>query len=123
MKQHEYYIYFTTNPNRTTMYIGMTNDVARRLVEHYANRGKPETFAGKYYCYCLVYLELYQYVNNAIECETELKKWSRERKNELVAGFNPHWKFLNAEWCEEWPPKVIWKDYYESLRNPNKEGK
>ncbi len=59
MKQHEYYVYITTNPNRTVLYIGITNDIARRLVEHYANRGKVETFAGKTYCYCLIYIELY----------------------------------------------------------------
>lgn len=115
--KHEYYVYITTNPNRSTLYIGVTNDIARRLVEHYANRGKPKTFAGKYYCYCLVYLELYQYVNNAIQRETELKDWRRELKDALIAGFNPKWKFLNAEWCDEWPPRKIWGDYYTALRN------
>lgn len=115
--KREYYVYITTNPNRSTLYIGVTNDIARRLVEHYANRGKPKTFAGKYYCYCLVYLELYQYVNNAIQRETELKDWRRELKDALIAGFNPKWKFLNAEWCDEWPPRKIWGDYYMALRN------
>lgn len=94
---HAHFVYITTNPSRTTLYIGVTNDIARRLVEHYANRGKPKTFAGKYYCYCLVYLELYQYVNNAIARETELKDWRRELKEALIAEFNPKWKFLNAE--------------------------
>lgn len=118
MKQHEYYVYITTNPNRTVLYIGMTNDIARRLVEHYAHRGKEETFAGRTYCYCLIYLELFQYVNNAIDRETELKAWRREKKDALIAEFNPKWKFLNAEWCGEWPPRKIWGDYYESLRHP-----
>lgn len=85
MKQHEYYVYITTNPNRTVLYIGMTNDIARRLVEHYAHRGKEETFAGRTYCYCLIYLELFQYVNNAIDRETELKAWRREKKDALIA--------------------------------------
>ncbi len=117
MKQHEYYVYITTNPNRTVLYVGMTNDIGRRMVEHYANRGRKETFAGRYYCYCLVYLELYQYVNNAIEREKEVKDWRRKLKDELITGFNPKWKFLNTEWCGEWPPRAIWGDYYRAWRS------
>jgi putative endonuclease len=118
MKQHEYYFYITTNPNRTVLYIGITNNIGRRLVEHYANRGKKDTFAGRYYCYCLVYLEIYQYIDSAIDRETEVKDWRRELKENLIQEFNPIWKFLNAEWCGEWPPKEIWGDFYQSLRNP-----
>lgn len=118
MKEHAYYVYITTNPNRKVLYIGITRDIARRLVEHYANRGRQKTFAGRYYAYCLVYLEMYQYVEDAIARETELKDWRRELKNKLIDAFNPKWKFLNAEWCGEWPPRVIWGDYYRSLRNP-----
>ena len=121
MKRHEYYVYITTNPNRTVLYIGMTNDIGRRLVEHYANRGEKNSFAGKNYCYCLIYLEMYQYVNNAIDRETELKDWNRDKKEELISAFNPKWKFLNAEWCGEWPPRKIWGNYYQNLINPPKE--
>ncbi len=117
---HEYFVYIVANPNRTALYIGVTNEIARRLVEHYANRGRAESFAGRYYCYCLVYLESYQYINNAIAREKELKHWSRERKIALIEEFNPQWKFLNAEWCDEWPPQYIWKDYYEACRNRKK---
>ena len=118
MKRHEYYVYITTNPNRTVLYIGITNDIGRRLVEHYANRGKKGTFAGKYYCYCLVYVEMYHYVDVAIARETELKDWNRGMKEMLITGFNPKWKFLNEEWCGEWPPRIIWSDYYRSLIDP-----
>lgn len=45
--RHEYFIYIITNPNRTTLYVGVTNDIARRLVEHYASRGHKKTFAGR----------------------------------------------------------------------------
>ena len=114
---HEYYVYITTNPNRTTLYIGLTNDIARRLVEHYANRGRPKTFAGKYYCYCLVYLEMYQYINNAIDRETELKDWNRDHKNDLITEFNPKCVILNVEWWQEWPQRKVWGDYYTVLRN------
>lgn len=118
---HEYFVYIATNPNRKALYIGVANDVAARLVEHYANRGKQNSFAGKYYCYCLIYLESYQYVNDAIAREKELKVWLREKKDALIDSFNPQRKFLNAEWCGECPPQYIWKDYYESLRNSKEE--
>jgi len=114
--QHHYYVYITTNPNRTTLYVGVTNDIARRLVEHYANRGRQDTFAGKYYCYCLIYLELYQYVLDAIDREKEIKDWNKEKKETLICEFNPKQRFLNEEWCHEWPPRVIWSNYYEQLR-------
>lgn len=67
MKNYNFYVYITTNPNKTTLYAGVTNDLERRMNEHYENRGKPETFAGKYYWYKLVYWEHFQYVQLAIE--------------------------------------------------------
>lgn len=105
MKQHQYYIYIITNPNKTVLYIGVTNNVARRITEHYANRGQKQTFAGRYY-YCLIYVEAFRYINDAIARETELKAWRREKKEALIATMNPEWKFLNEEWCGEWPPGV-----------------
>ena len=65
------------------------NNLARRLVEHYANRGKDTTFAGRYYAYNLIYCEYFQYVNQAIAREKELKGWIRLRKEELIATKNP----------------------------------
>lgn len=64
---------------------------------------------------------MFQYVEDAISREKQIKKWDRANKNKLIADFNPQWKFLNQEWCDEWPPQVVWKDYYEALRNPKKE--
>jgi putative endonuclease len=120
MKIHEYYVYITTNPNNSTLYTGVTNNIARRLVEHYANRGKPKTFAGRYYCYCLVYMETHQYINNAIAREKEIKDWTRERKEALIKEVNPQWRFLNHEWCGEWPPQKIWGVYLEELERKGK---
>ena len=119
--RHEYFVYITTNPNRTALYVGVTSDIGRRLVKHYANRGFPDTHAGKYYCDCLVYLEMYQYIEDAINREKEIKKWGRAQKLDLIAGFNPKWKFLNQEWCEEWPPQFVWREYYEGLRAEKKD--
>ena len=52
-----YYAYITTNPARAVLYIGVTNNMQQRLAQHFQNRGNPETFAGKYFCYNLVYVE------------------------------------------------------------------
>lgn len=57
MFNHNYFVYITTNPGKTVYYVGMTNDLERRLIEHRQNKGKPETFAGRYYCYNLIYYE------------------------------------------------------------------
>jgi len=66
-RQHLYFVYIVTNSERTVLYPGVTNNLEQRLVEHYCNRGQKKTFAGKYYCYNLVYFEEFQYINDAIE--------------------------------------------------------
>ncbi len=101
MKQHNYFVYITTNPQKTTLYIGVTNNLQRRMNEHYENRGKPEAFAGKYFCYNLLYYERFQFIEHAIARETELKTWSKEKKVKLIEKLNPIWKFLNQEIVEE----------------------
>jgi putative endonuclease len=101
MKQHNYYVYIVTNPARTVLYIGVSNDLIIRLQQHFDNRGKPETFAGKYHCYNLIYWERFQYIDHAIEREKELKKWRREKKDQLIDVFNPERKFLNTEIQED----------------------
>lgn len=103
-KTYSFWVYITTNPERSTLYIGMTNNLIRRLVEHYMQRGNSEHFTGRYYCYNLVWYEWHQYVFNAIAREKELKRLLRKEKEELIAKFNPEWKFLNAEICGCWPP-------------------
>ena len=95
MNQHNYFIYIVTNYEKTTLYIGVTNDLKRRVYEHYS-----EEFPGftkKYKCRYLVYYERFQFVDNAIEREKEVKGWRREKKNRLIDSFNPEWKFLNEE--------------------------
>jgi putative endonuclease len=76
----KFYVYITTNPNQDTLYVGMTNNLKQRIIEHYLNRGKPETHAGKYYCYNLVFYEEYQYVNAAIARKKKLKNGEGKRK-------------------------------------------
>jgi putative endonuclease len=103
-KEAAFFVYILTNPTKTTLYIGVTNNLAARLKEHWDNRGKPETFAGKYYCYNLVYYEVNPSINAAIAREKELKKWSRNKKIALIQSHNPEWFFLNRDICKDWPP-------------------
>jgi putative endonuclease len=94
MLKGNYFVYITTNPKKTVLYVGITNNLPARMLEHFNNRGKPETFAGKYYCYKLVYYETYPDVKQAIVREKELKDLSREKKESLINELNPYWNWL-----------------------------
>ena len=104
---HEYYIYIVTNPGRSVLYTGITNHLPRRIIEHWMNRGSEDTFAGKYYCYNLIYYELFKYVNDAIAREKEIKGWRRQKKLDLINTMNPTWIFFNTIICDSWPPREI----------------
>jgi len=93
MKLHEYYIYILINQNKTVLYIGVTNNLARRLKEHF--EGKISGFTQQYRCRYLIYYELFQFIDQAIAREKELKAWRREKKEMLISRFNPDWIFLN----------------------------
>ncbi|WP_420577159.1 GIY-YIG nuclease family protein [Ekhidna sp.] len=98
-----YFAYITTNPRKTVLYTGMSNDLEQRVVEHFLNRGNPRTFAGRYYCYFLLYYERFPTPSQAIEREDEIKAMTRKEKEELIATENPNWHFLNSS-IMEWPP-------------------
>ena len=104
--EDNFWVYILTNWKKTVRYVGMTNQLSRRLVEHYQSRGKRETFAGRCFCYHLVYYEWHQYVLNAIIREKEIKKMLREHKEALISENNPDWKFFNAFICGQWPPSA-----------------
>jgi putative endonuclease len=97
MWNYNYYVYITTNHDKTVLYIGVTNDLSRRLYEHKENKGTSKSFTGKYYCYNLVYYEHFSNIEHAIEREKEIKKWRREKKDALITSVNPGCKFLNNE--------------------------
>ncbi len=98
MNKHCYFVYITTNPKKTVLYTGVTNDLRRRMEEHLAdNMESKKSFAGKYFCYNLIYWETFQYVNDAIAREKEIKGWVRRKKEALINEFNPRWDFLNEE--------------------------
>lgn len=106
-KQHHYYVYIITNPQQTVLYTGVTNDLERRLTEHWGNRGRHNSFAGKYHCYHLLYYEEFTYILNAIAREKEIKGWRREKKTALINTMNPGWAVLNEQVCRAWPPSSV----------------
>ncbi len=91
-----YYVYLTTNPGQTVLYTGVTEDIQRRIQEHFKNRGNKKNFAGKYYCYKLIYFEHFTDVIQAIMREKEIKNMSRKKKENLIATDNPKWNFINV---------------------------
>ncbi|SEC41176.1 putative endonuclease [Tenacibaculum sp. MAR_2009_124] len=94
----KYFIYILTNRNKTTLYIGVTNNLQRRLSEHYFDsQNSKKTFAGKYNCFNLIYYEIFRTVKEAIMREKEIKKWNRTKKESLISSFNPEWLFLNKD--------------------------
>jgi putative endonuclease len=105
MKQHNYFVYILTDRSRNVLYTGVTNNLSERVIEHYLHRGNPKTFTGRYHCYCLIFFEWYHYIVHAIAREKQVKGWTRKKKIDLINTFNPEWKFLNEDVCEEWPPK------------------
>ena len=91
-----YYIYMVSNWNNSVLYIGVTNNLPRRLYEHKNHLVKG--FTEKYNVYKLVYFETTGDVRVALEREKQLKKWTRAKKNALIENMNPLWKDLSLEW-------------------------
>ncbi len=91
------YVYILTNPTRTVLYIGVTNDLTRRLFEHSEGRGNVAKFTGKYQADLLIYFELCADAPQAIAREKQLKGWTRAKKVALINGFNPDWKEIDLE--------------------------
>jgi len=97
MKNSNFYVYIITNPGKTVLYTGVTNDLTRRLSEHYQNRGNKETFAGKYYCHRLLYYESHISIDMAITREKEIKNLTREKKIELIKTMNTGMGFIEVK--------------------------
>ncbi len=88
-----YYVYILSNATNVAIYIGVTNNLIRRIYEH-RNHADPKSFTARYNISKLVYYEETSDVRAAIEREKQLKSWSRARKNELIARKNPTWADL-----------------------------
>ena len=95
MLNKNYYVYILTNWNNTVMYVGVTNELVRRVYEH--KNKIYEGFTKKYNLNKLIYFELFFDINKAINREKVIKKWRREKKNTLVESTNPEWRDLSLE--------------------------
>ena len=105
------FIYIMTNTNNTTLYIGVTNNIIRRVYEH---RNKlVKGFTSKYNLTKLVYYEMFDDIINAITREKYLKGKKRDFKLSLINNFNPEWKDLYediARYASFWPTPSFWAE-------------
>jgi len=93
--QKSFFVYIMTNPRKTVLYVGVTNNLTRRVYEH---REKLATgFASRYKVTDLVYYEIAESAEAAIAREEQLKAGSRRDKIELIKSMNPAWRDLSIE--------------------------
>jgi len=92
MKNHDYYVYILTRERNSVFYVGVTNDLIRRVYEHKMEivRG----FTKKYNVKILVYYEHFEDIHEAIRREKIIKKWKRRYKINAIERMNPDWKDL-----------------------------
>ena len=95
MRDHQYFAYIVSSRSGT-LYIGMTNTIYRRALQH--KHGEIEGFASKYHCNRLVYYESFDDVHKAIGREKQLKGWTRAKKVALIESKNPQWEDLAEKW-------------------------
>ena len=94
--ERKYYVYLFVNWNNKVIYVGMTSDLQKRIYEHKHKLVKG--FTEKYNVNKLVYYEETTDVHTALAREKEIKKWRREKKDNLVKTMNPRWRDLSLEW-------------------------
>lgn len=100
MEGSQYYVYIMSNASRT-LYIGVTNDIDRRVYEH---RNKTaDGFTKRYNITKLVYFEIFSDIKQAIAREKELKGWIRKKKISLIISVNPKWDDISKQWGQDEP--------------------
>ena len=92
MEARRFYVYILANRIGGTLYIGVTNDLVRRVAEHKSKIA--ESFTKRYDVVRLVYFETFDGIEQAIHREKRLKKWTRAWKVQLTEGENPNWDDL-----------------------------
>ena len=95
MYDRQYFVYIMASSSGT-LYIGVTNDLYKRVYQHKNNL--IEGFTKKYGCHKLIYFEETSDALSEIAREKQLKNWNRSKKEFLIKIKNPHWKDLSAEW-------------------------
>ena len=96
MKVHEYAVYIVTNKVNTVLYIGVTSNLHERILQHKEKVYKG--FTAQYECNKLVYFEEFQWIQDAIAREKQLKAGSRKKKIDLIIKDNPGWNDLSEGW-------------------------
>jgi putative endonuclease len=94
-REKRYHVYIMASITGV-LYVGVTGFLVTRVLQH--KSGEADGFTRRYRVHKLVYCESFQYVNNAIARETEIKKWRREKKVALIEAQNPTWMDLAADW-------------------------
>lgn len=92
----EYFVYLATNKVNTVIYIGLTNDLSRRMDEH-KSKANPVSFTARYNVNKLVYYETFEDINDAINREKQIKGWLRIKKIQLITSNNPNFRDLTGE--------------------------
>ena len=92
MRDHRYFVYILANKPQGTLYVGVTNDLVRRVTEH--RDGVVPGFTKRYSVHMLVWFEEYGDIQDAIAQEKRLKRWRRDWKRNLIERENPHWADL-----------------------------
>jgi len=95
-KVHQYHVYILANEPGTVFYVGVTNDIMRRVEEHL--KGLHGGFTAIRGVNRLLYFERHNYIKNAIKREKQIKNFGRAEKIELINGFNPTWEDLSSSW-------------------------
>jgi putative endonuclease len=98
-REYRYYVYMMQSSSRRALYIGMTNNLHRRLFQHKTQEF--EGFTDSYDAVRLVYWESFDDVHKTIAREKQLKNWRREKKLWLIARMNPKFRDLAADWYEK----------------------
>jgi putative endonuclease len=115
MRNHDYWVYILTNKHCTALYIGITNNIARRLYQH--RYSEVNGFTKRYRSNRLVWLEHFRNVNDAIACEKKLKCSRRSGKIAVIEKNNPRWLDLSDDWEQQpkfydrpWDPEGMIRD-------------
>jgi putative endonuclease len=98
MNERSYWTYIVASISGT-LYIGMTNDLYKRIMDH--KNGGIEGFSAKYRCNRLVWFEEFNHPSNAIAREKQLKGWRRSKKTDLIESVNPRWEDIALFWGKE----------------------
>ena len=109
MATDNYYVYIMANKSRTTLYIGMTNGLTKRVLQH--RHGDAPGFTQRYNCNRLIYFEAFAKPSEAIAREKQLKRWRRTKKEQMIQALNPELQDLAVTVLGLPPPTATpWKD-------------